>query len=114
MKYYEYESIHDDTQYKIRVGENAQENWDLIDDASQNDIWFHVSDHPSCHVVLSIDDNKTYPHKTVINHCASLCKEGSKVSNRKNIKIIYTEIKNVKKGDKTGSVSTKNTKIVKV
>lgn len=114
MKAYEYESIHDQTTYTIRVGENAQENWNLIDDSSQNDIWFHVESHPSCHVVLSIGDHKQTPHKTVINYCAALCKEGSKFSNHKNIKIIYTEIKNVKKADTVGSVFTKNTKTVKM
>lgn len=114
MQEYEYESIHDETMYTIRVGGNAQGNWDLISESLANDIWFHVEGHPSCHVVLSMEDRKKYPHKTVINHCASLCKEGSKVSNLKNVKIIYTEIKNVKKADKVGAVYTKNTKTIKM
>lgn len=114
MKEYEYESQYDETRYIIRVGENAQENWDLIDDSSQNDIWFHVEGHPSCHVVLSMSDRKKLPHKSVIIYCALLCKDGSKVSNHKNIKIIYTEIKNVRKGDTPGSVFTKNTKTIKI
>ena len=114
MKEFVYESIHDDTQYIIRVGENAQENWDLIDDSSQNDLWFHVEGFPSCHVVLCVGDRRKSPHKTVINFCASLCKEGSKMSNCKNIKIIYTEIKHVTKADLVGAVHTKNTRIVKI
>jgi predicted ribosome quality control (RQC) complex YloA/Tae2 family protein len=114
MKEYEYESVHDDCKYKIKVGESAQENWDLIDASSQNDIWFHVEAHPSCHVVLIIDQKKKTPHKTVINYCGALCKEGSKLKDSKNVKIIYTNIKNVKKGDKTGSVTTKNTKELKI
>src|SRR5687768_4490993 len=110
MKEYEYESIHDETVYTIRVGDNAQDNWDLVDESSQNDIWFHVDNHPSCHVVLNVGERRQSPHKTVLNYCAALCKEGSKVSNHKNIKIIHTEIKNVKKADIVGSVFTKNTK----
>ncbi|VBB17881.1 protein of unknown function DUF814 [Yasminevirus sp. GU-2018] len=114
MKDYEYESAQDECVYKIRVGESAQENWDLIDASNQNDVWFHVEGHPSCHVVLSLEDRKKKPHKSVINYCASLCKEGSKLKDSRNTVIIYTEIKNVKKADKPGAVYTKQTKTVKI
>lgn len=110
MKEIEYESQYGT--YKIRIGENAIENWRLIDDSKQNDLWFHVENHPSCHVVLSCESNNNI-HKSVINHCAYLCKEGSKLKVNKSVKIIYTEIKNVKKADKIGSVTTKNTKHIK-
>ncbi len=113
MKTYEYQSEHDEVIYKIRVGDTAQENWDLINDSKQNDLWFHVENYPSCHVVLTVINSK-YPHKSVINYCSALCKEGSKLNNNKNITIIYTEIKNVKKAEKIGSVITKNTKNVKI
>ena len=113
MKTYEYESVHDSYKYTIRVGESAQENWDLIDSSKQNDLWFHVENNPSCHVVLSAESGKT-PHKSVINYCAALCKDGSKLKNNKNVNIIFTERKNVKKADTTGSVTTKNTRNVKV
>ena len=113
MKTYEYESDNDETKYKIRVGESAQENWDLIANSKQNDLWFHVDNNPSCHVVLTVIESK-YPHKSVINYCSALCKQGSKLNNNKNVTIIYTEIKNVKKADKIGSVTTKNTKNVKI
>ena len=116
MKDYQYESVHDNCIYKIKAGETAQENWDLIDASGQNDIWFHVEGHPSCHLVLIVNDanKKKDPHKSVINYCAALCKEGSKLKNGKNIKIIYTAIKNVKKADKPGAVTTKNTKELKI
>lgn len=113
MKEYEYDSRHDDRIFRIHIGETAQENWDLIDDSSQNDIWFHVHGKPSCHVVLSIDDYKKIPHRTVLNYCATLCKEGSKLKTNKNITVIYTLIKNVKKSDKPGSVTTTKTNKIK-
>lgn len=116
MKEYEYESIYDECIYIIKVGQSAQENWDLIDISEQDDIWFHVENNPSCHVVLTTNVFKAnkIPHKSVINYCASLCKEGSKLKNNKNVKIIYTQIKNVKKADKLGSVIAKNTKKIKI
>lgn len=113
MKEYTYESVHDDCKYNIRVGESAQENWDLIQGSEQNDIWFHVKNTPSCHVVLTVNLKKG-PHKSVINFCGALCKEGSKQKNNNNVIIIYTEIKNLKKGDQVGSVTTKNTREVRL
>jgi predicted ribosome quality control (RQC) complex YloA/Tae2 family protein len=112
MKEYKYESVNDLCEYVIKVGESAQENWDLIDMSEQHDIWFHVESIPSCHVVLTVLNKK--PHKSVINYCAMLCKEGSKQKNAKNVKIIYTEIKNVKKADTPGSVTTKNVSHMKI
>jgi predicted ribosome quality control (RQC) complex YloA/Tae2 family protein len=113
MKEYEYNSRHDDKIFQIRIGESAQENWDLIDKSFQNDIWFHVHNQPSCHVVLTVDDYKKTPHKSVLNYCATLCKEGSKVKTNKNITVIYTLIKNVKKSGNPGSVTTTNTYKIK-
>lgn len=114
MKEYEYKSLYDDIIFKIRVGETAKENWDLIDTSSQNDLWFHVDDCPSCHVVLSIGNYKKNPHKTVLNYCANLCKEGSKEKNKRTTTVIYTLIKNVRKADKVGSVTTTNTTKIKI
>jgi predicted ribosome quality control (RQC) complex YloA/Tae2 family protein len=113
MKEYKYECKYDNYIYTINVGRNAKDNWDLIDKSKQEDIWFHVDDIPSCHVVLTIDDNKI-PHKSVINYCAFLCKSNSKARYIKNISIIYTEIKNIRKSKTIGSVITKHTKIIKL
>lgn len=116
MKTMEYQSIRDDCTYTIRTGQNAQENWDLIESSEPNDIWFHVDGESSCHVVLTMGDRKKLPHKSVLNYCAVLCKAGSKAKSNKNVTIIYTEIKNVKinKKDNPGSVTTSNTKPIKI
>jgi hypothetical protein len=29
-----------------KIGTNAQENWDLIDESDENDLWFHVDGLP--------------------------------------------------------------------
>lgn len=102
---------HDDVTYIIWIGKNAQENWDIITKASQNDIWFHLEDFSSPHVILRVEDTKLkVVPKILINKCASLCKQHSKYNKINKISIIYTEIKNVKKGDKVGSVMTQKTK----
>ncbi len=93
------------------MGNNAEENWKIIDDSSQNDIWFHLENVPSPHIILKTDNNdlKHFNKQTFI-HCASLCKENSKYSNSKKISVIFTKIKNVNKADTVGSVTTSNTK----
>jgi predicted ribosome quality control (RQC) complex YloA/Tae2 family protein len=94
------------------IGESAQDNWDIIDLASQNDIWFHLADHPSAHVILRMEpdlDRKAISKQTLI-HCAAQCKLHSKFSNissKQKMRAIYTEVKNVSKGDKPGAVYTK-------
>jgi len=103
--------------FEANVGKNAQENWDLISNASQNDIWFHLgSGMPSPHVILKIPNNfslKKIP-KQVIYWCANLCKSNSKYSDIKKVTVIYTEIKNVSKGNTIGSVYTKKTSDLKI
>jgi len=93
----------------VYVGHNAIENWQIIDISKPNDLWFHLQDMPSSHVVLSIPSNIKKVSKQTINKCALLCKEHSKMANYKNIKVIYTDIRNIKKSTEIGSVITKKT-----
>ncbi len=116
MKELAFES--NDVQYKIRAGENAQENWDLIDSSAQNDLWFHVKSHPSCHVVVSLENAKNISIKKidpqVIRYCGSICKAGSKLKHFGSVTIMYTYIKNVKKAEEIGSVTTTSSKTINV
>jgi predicted ribosome quality control (RQC) complex YloA/Tae2 family protein len=91
----------------ISIGCSAQDNWDIIDAAGQHDYWFHLQDNPSCHVILHVPSKKTEIDKQTLIHCAMLCKQNSKYANQKNVKIIYTQRRNISKGDAIGSVHTK-------
>ncbi len=100
---------------EIVLGKSAKENWQIIDEANENDIWFHLDDYPSSHVILKTNDlNIKQLNKQTLIHCASICKDNSKYSNTKNISVIYTKIKNVKKADTLGSVTTSLTKKIKI
>ena len=105
----------------IRVGQNAKENWYLIDRADDFDLWFHLDDLPSGHVVIkeilnkkvistSKDDFFDYPYE-LINIASQYCKAQSKYKNSK-VTIIYTTINNVKKGKDIGSVFIKKSKYI--
>uniref|UniRef100_A0A6C0EBF0 NFACT RNA-binding domain-containing protein n=1 Tax=viral metagenome TaxID=1070528 RepID=A0A6C0EBF0_9ZZZZ len=113
MKKYTIEQT--ETTYEIFCGQNAQENWDIISDSEQNDIWFHLEDNPSPHVVLKTQGKKMCNiDKKIIYYCACVCKENSKFAKMNTVKMIYTEIKNVTKGEEVGSVHTKKVKKMKV
>ena len=94
--------------YIIKVGKNAQENWDIIKEANKNDIWFHLEDYPSPHVVLK-SINNIKPDRKIKKQAALKCKEKSKYKSYSKISIIYTKIKNIKLGDKIGEVITSKT-----
>jgi len=97
------------------VGQNAQENHDLIDAADEEDLWFHVSEHPSCHVIGKIPDGVDIDKSDlmkVVKQGAVICKSFSKFKSDKNVKIDYTWIKNVTKLKTPGSVSIVDAKCV--
>jgi predicted ribosome quality control (RQC) complex YloA/Tae2 family protein len=91
------------------IGKNAKDNWTIFDNALPSDYWFHLDEYPSCHIIVETD---TDIHIDTIKYCAKLCKLHSKKHNDKNIGVIYTQIKNIKKSKQIGSVIAKNTKII--
>jgi predicted ribosome quality control (RQC) complex YloA/Tae2 family protein len=95
--------------YEIQIGKNKLENDELVRHSSPNDIWFHIANAPSCHVVLIAHNEKSLP-KQVIKRCACLCKSNSSSSSIKNCEIIYTTISNIECTDILGQVIAKNTK----
>jgi predicted ribosome quality control (RQC) complex YloA/Tae2 family protein len=115
MKTIQYEASNN-ILYNIYIGENDVDNWQMIDKAKQNDIWFHLKEFPSCHVILEVKNENTLEKlpKSLINYTACACKNNSKVSHLRNIYVIYTQIKNITKTTKIGSVYTKKTNEVKI
>lgn len=115
----EYSASFDNRNFIIQVGQNAKENWELIDEADTFDLWFHVDDKPSGHVVIrEILNNKNkfdikndffgYPYELILMG-AEHCKSQSKQKNTKT-SIVYTTIDNVKRGKDIGSVIIKSSK----
>jgi len=96
-----------DIQYLI--GENAKDNFRIIDIANPNDIWFHVEDKPSSHIIALLPADTPLSKKDtqyIIKQGAVLCKQYSKYASEKKLSIIYTNIHNVKKTEIPGSVET--------
>lgn len=93
-----------DGEWTIVIGKNKEENWKIIDDASPSDIWFHMEDIPSCHVILKTTESLKNIGKDVIKYCGLMCKMNSKAKNERKTCIIYSEIENVRKTKNVGEV----------
>ena len=101
--------------YSVRIGKNAVDNWEIIDSSNNHDLWFHLDNAPSCHLILSVNDNNTKIDRKVIRRCAYLCKINSKPSKFSNkTAVIYAPIQQIEKTDKIGQVYVKSSKSVYV
>ena len=96
------------------IGENKNENFDVIDKGDSNDLWFHANELSSCHVIAIIPKDipiSKKEKKYIIKAGAIMCKKyTNKLKSSHNIEIIYTEIKNIEKTKYSGCVSVNNHK----
>jgi predicted ribosome quality control (RQC) complex YloA/Tae2 family protein len=79
--------------YKVIVGRNSIENQKLLQMAKANDIWMHIRDIPSSHVLIRTD--KQNLPKSVIEAAAKLCVDFS-LKNAGEYEVDYTKRKFVK------------------
>lgn len=100
----------------FHIGKSAQDNVDVIDAADPNDIWFHIKNDSSCHVVAVMPPEKMNKKElhTIIKKGALLCKQNTNkvASSNKMIEIIYTPIKNICKTDILGQVIVHTSKSI--
>ena len=93
---------------KYYLGENAQDNWDLFEKSkkiNENYIWFHLNSFSSPYVIMyaTMDEIKTMSNN-YLNYGGVLCLKNSKYSYLRDTKIIYCELKKLKKGSKVGEI----------
>ncbi len=79
--------------YKVLVGRNSNENQKLLSIAKSNDLWMHIRDIPSSHVIIRTD--KQNLPDSVIKAAAKLCVDFS-VKNPGDYEVDYTKRKFVK------------------
>lgn len=103
--------------FEVWVGKDSSSN-DLLSMkySDQNDLWFHVHGYSGSHTVLKANENADSIPKDVIKTAASIAAYYSKAKNAGNVLVSYTKAKNVQKykGAKSGSVTIKNEKNIKV
>ena len=57
--------------YKVQLGKNERGNVELLKSARAKDVWLHMRDQPSCHVIITTD-KQNLPDK-IIQAAARLC-----------------------------------------
>jgi len=57
--------------YKVSLGKNEKGNVDVLRNAKAKDIWIHLKDQPSCHVIIGTDKQNLPMH--IIESAARLC-----------------------------------------
>lgn len=99
------------------IGQNKNENFNVIDKGHSDDLWFHANDISSCHVVAIVPKNLSKKDiKYIIKMGAILCKKNTnKLKDQNGIEIIYTQIKNIEKTNIPGCVKiNENKKCIKI
>jgi len=97
------------------IGENAQDNFDMVDMCRPSDLWFHVHKESSCHVIARMSVDKKYNRNQIskiVTQGALCCKEHSKFKSSKNVEICYTRLTNVVKTHVIGQVVTNEHKLI--
>ena len=115
-----------------KIDKNAENNFEILDQSNKQDVWFHVNNSSSCHVIACLKNIKFNRYDDelpnyydidfdsldkkqklqIIKQGAILCKQFSRLKNEKNVEIIYAKIEDVHKTDTMGSVITSNSKKV--
>ena len=102
------------------IGKNAMDNFNVIDiceNKNPNNIWFHVKDKPSSHVVAEIPIELVLSKRDIlyiVKQGAILCKQYSAYKSDIDVPIIWTKIKNVQKLNIFGQVTTTNVKMINI
>jgi predicted ribosome quality control (RQC) complex YloA/Tae2 family protein len=102
---------------EFKIGQNARDNIDAINAAKVTDLWFHIEDHSSCHVIASMPDDIKFDKKQImyiVKQGAILCKQHSRYKSQQNTIIVYTTIQNVTPTNIIGTVTIQNRKTVTI
>ncbi|SMC08523.1 NFACT RNA binding domain-containing protein [Nitratiruptor tergarcus] len=79
--------------YDVYIGKNKRGNVELLKKAKASDIWLHLKDLPSAHVIIAT--NKQNVPQDVLEQAAKLCASFS-VEHPGSYKVDYTQRRNVK------------------
>jgi predicted ribosome quality control (RQC) complex YloA/Tae2 family protein len=88
------------------IGKTQQENHDVIDIGTPSDLWFHLADTSSCHVVAVVPPNVDRKARgKIIKQGALLCKQNTaKAASQQKVTVTYAPLSAVTKESTPGSV----------
>ena len=99
-----------DEEVTYYIGTSAKDNFAVIDEGDDDDIWFHANKISSCHVVCKMPEGLNKKDKTtVLKRGALLCKQHTaKLNKPATCDIMCAYIKDVEKTRTLGCVNVKN------
>jgi len=107
----------DGSEYTFLIGTHQAENQTIIDNSNATDIWFHVANAPSCHVICQTNNviikDKKHLRK-VIKQGALCCKIHSNFANIKNLEITYCNVGDLENTDVVATVIVNNGKSINI
>jgi len=89
------------------IGRTQQENHAVTDLGGPTDLWFHLANTSSCHVVAIIPpDTDRKQRGKIIKQAALLCKQHTaKARSQSNVAVTYVPLSSVKKTEIPGAVT---------
>jgi predicted ribosome quality control (RQC) complex YloA/Tae2 family protein len=91
------------------IGKDAKDNTRIIESSFEYDVWFHVKDQPSPHLIYrnpQMHSLDTLRQTGILYQMAIQLKKHSKCSKENNVVFIYCYIKNLKTTSTPGLVKT--------
>ena len=101
-----------DNDYTILIGQNAVENDSLVRTSNACDLWFHLDNISSPHIILKNNNDDKIP-KRYLNYIGTLFRN-YKSNLHGRYSVIYTEIKYVKTTNVLGTVIPSKTRLIKI
>ncbi len=102
-----------DENISLLIGQNAQDNWNLLSKSNSKNIFLHISSFSSAYGIIDFKNSSLLLNKRIINIAANHIKDtSSKTKNLNRVSIDYTPVSNVCKGTNIGEVYYKNRKLV--
>ena len=87
----------------FHIGQKASDHFKMLDNAKSSDLWFHLDNYPSCHIIASVPECVSREQiKRIIKHGIRLSKEHSR--HGQDVNVIYRRVYLVSKGEKEGEV----------
>lgn len=108
-----YEPARDNKEVRFLVGKDAKDNDAVIDSGKAGDLWFHLHDESSCHVVACVpedvyDINDKKKRKGVLRSIskqgAMICKRFSRMKSEKDVTVTCAKLEDVQKTRVPGQV----------
>jgi hypothetical protein len=85
------------------IGQCARDHFPMMDQSKPNDIWFHLQDRPSCHIIASVPDQMSQTlKKAIIHYGIRLSKEQSQYNTK--VRVIHARIHELTKTNTEGTV----------